>query len=268
MKMKMYAPPLLPGAIVLLVLSLTAPPSWADQNEEPFEIARLFFQLNNTDEDLGIHLSVDGEPWKHLEIDDYRDRRIFLVRSEGRLRRQGITEFKFESAEPDFETFPAARFFRRFREGEYDIEGRGLDGTEYESEVVLTHLMPAPPENLLVNGLATPEECDPEEPPEDIPTVSGPFMITWDPVTTSHPELGTPGEVDIEVVRYEVEIEREEPSFFKMGANIHGPGPTQYEVPASLFASGDLVKFQILVQGGDATGMENETSSESCFMVM
>ena len=264
MKRMMRVEAVLPAAMVLLALSIAAPLSSAvADDEEPFEVARLFFQLNDTDEDLGIHLVVDGEPWKNLEIDNPGDRRIFHVKTQGHLRRQGLTEFRFESAEPNFEEFSAEAFFRRFREGEYDIEGRGLDGTDYESEVVITHLMPAPPENLRVNAMMTPEDCD-EGP---VPVVTGPFVITWDPVTTSHPDLGTPGGVPIEVVRYEVEIEREEPTFFKMGADLQSAATTQYEVPASVFSPGDLVKFQILVQGGDETGMENETSSESCFEV-
>ena len=119
-----------------------------------------------------------------------------------------------------------------------------------------------------MNGKAAPEDCD-EGP---IPVVNGPFVITWEPVAYSHPDIGTPNDVPIQIVRYEVAVERDEPTFFKMDVTINAPEPpetpaTSYEVPASLFSPGDLVKFQVLVQGGDETGMENETSSESCFMV-
>ncbi len=254
----------------VLVLAAGSSDSWAqDDDEVEFEVGRLFFQLNDTDDDLGIHLLVDGEPWKVLEIDDPRDRRIFYVRTQGRLRRQGLTEFKFESAEPNFEEFSAERFFRRFPEGEYDVEGKGLDGTEYESEIEITHLMPAPPGGLTVNGQDAPDDCD-EGP---VPMVSGPFLIEWDPVLTSHPEIGSPNGADITVVRYEVAVERDEPTEFIMDTTIEAPEPplmaaTEFEVPASLFASGDEVKFQVLVQGGDESGTENETSSESCFEVL
>jgi hypothetical protein len=260
---------LVPVAIAVSVFALSTPSSWAGKRDEvPFDVGRLFFQLNDTDEDLGIHLLVDGEPWKTLEVDDPRDRRIFYVRTQGRLRRQGLTEFKFESAEPNFEEFSAAQFFARFPEGVYDIEGRGLDRTEYESEVNITHLMPAPPAGLTVNDEDAPADCD-EGP---VPVVRGPFVIRWDPVTLSHPDIGAPNNVPITVVRYEVAVERDEPTFFKMDATVDAPEfpmlpATEYEVPASLFSSGELVKFQVLVQGGDETGTENETSSESCFEV-
>lgn len=48
----------------------TALPSMADgQHEIPFKIATVYFELNNTDGDLGIHALIDGEPWKKLQIE-------------------------------------------------------------------------------------------------------------------------------------------------------------------------------------------------------
>jgi hypothetical protein len=40
---------------------LTTAKSRADE-EVPFSVARLFFQLNDTDGDLGIHMVIDGDP--------------------------------------------------------------------------------------------------------------------------------------------------------------------------------------------------------------
>ncbi len=56
---------------VLLVTSIAAlfmaaPATWADDDDDdddetiPFEEAEVFFELNNTDGDLGIHCSVEG----------------------------------------------------------------------------------------------------------------------------------------------------------------------------------------------------------------
>jgi len=39
------------------------------QHEIPFKIATVYFELNNTDGDLGIHALIDGEPWKKLQIE-------------------------------------------------------------------------------------------------------------------------------------------------------------------------------------------------------
>ena len=48
------------------------------------------------------------------------------VRVKGRLQKQGLTEFFFESAEPTFDELEPADFFKRFPEGEYEIEGKRL----------------------------------------------------------------------------------------------------------------------------------------------
>jgi len=41
----------------------------ADQDELEFDEVYLYFELNDTDGDLGIHGRVDGFPWKD-ELDD------------------------------------------------------------------------------------------------------------------------------------------------------------------------------------------------------
>ena len=69
-----------------------------NDDEEPFDEARLFFELNDTDGDLGIHGKIDGDEWKFLEIEDPRDRRMLLILVRGRLKRQGLTELFSESA--------------------------------------------------------------------------------------------------------------------------------------------------------------------------
>lgn len=55
--------------------------------ETPFSEARLFFELNNTDGDLGIHAEIDGDPWKPLDIEDPSQRHILDIVASGRLRR-------------------------------------------------------------------------------------------------------------------------------------------------------------------------------------
>ncbi|MEW8382788.1 MAG: hypothetical protein AB2704_13125, partial [Candidatus Thiodiazotropha taylori] len=42
----------------------------------PFDEAELFFELNDTDGDLGIHGKVDGDEWKRLVIEDPYERRM------------------------------------------------------------------------------------------------------------------------------------------------------------------------------------------------
>ena len=129
--------------VVALILGAAAPELWAgshddddDDDEIPFAEAEIFFELNNTDGDLGIHALIDGEPWKRLSIEDLRERKMLDIKVKGRLRKQGLTEIFFESAEPTFDELDPADFFRRFPAGEYEVEGITLEGEELESEVV------------------------------------------------------------------------------------------------------------------------------------
>lgn len=221
--------------------------------EIPFAEADLFFELNDTDGDLGIHASIDGDAWRRLEIEDPRGRRMLNIRVLGRLQRQGLTQLFFESAEPPFDELAPEVFFRRFPPGEYEIEGVSLEGDELESTAELSHVLAAPPENVLVSGLPAAEDCD-----AVLPVVVPPVVISWDPVTDSHPELGEVGA--IEVVKYQVVVEREEPQLLVLSVDLP-PGVHSYEVSEDFTDLGDEFKFEILVR--EASG--NQTAIESCF---
>ncbi|MBI4523657.1 MAG: hypothetical protein HY695_07585 [Deltaproteobacteria bacterium] len=109
-------------------------------------------ELNHTDGDLGIHALVDGEAWKNLVIEDPNEHEILAVWARGRLARHGLTELSFESDEPSFNELPPEEFLRRFPAGRYEFEGVTVDGRELESTAKLTHVLPAPPNNILISG--------------------------------------------------------------------------------------------------------------------
>jgi hypothetical protein len=244
--------------VFALFLEAAALQSWAqdDGEEIPFDDAEIYFELNDTDGDLGIHGLIDGEPWRRLEIEDPRERKMLNIFVQGRLRWQGLTELFFESAEPTFDDLPPRRFFRRFPQGEYEIEGTTLRGEELESAAILTHVLPAPPEDIMVNGMAVPEDCD-EGP---VPVVTPPVIITWGAVTSSHPELGITG-VAVEVVRYQVVVEQED-----LGLSFSvelPPAVTVVEIPQAFTDLGEEFKVEILVREDSG----NQTAVESCFVV-
>ena len=155
---------------------------------------------------------------------------------------------------------PPWKFFRRFPEGEYEIEAETLDGEELESEVYVSHVMPAPPEDIMLSSdsgdFGAAEDCD----DEPLPVVSGDVTISWAPVTESHPEIGKAG--DIEVVKYEVVVEREEPTLLIFSVELP-PDVTEVTVPEAFIELADEFKFEILVQ----TETGNRTAVESCFEV-
>jgi hypothetical protein len=253
-------------AVVAFVLVAAAPYSRAedDGDEIPFDVADVYAELNNTDGDLGFHALIDGEPWKYLKIEDPKERMILWVSSSGRLRRQGLTELFFESAEPSFDERTPEQFFRRFPKGWYEIEGRTLEGDELESEDFFWHRMPAPPDGIFVSGTAIdPEEvdCDSDDLPEVTPGANGDVIISWDEVEESHPDIGVPGK-EIEVAFYQVVLEEEE-SGLKLTFDLP-PDQLSVTVPGAFIALGDEFKFEILVKeerGG------NQTAVESCFEI-
>jgi hypothetical protein len=262
--MRMLAILLIP--VVALILGAAAPELWAghhdddDDEEIPFDEAKIFFELNNTDGDLGIHALVDGDAWKYLEIEDPRDRKMLNIIVRGRLRRQGLTELFFESAEPTFDELSPKKFFRRFPEGEYDIEGITLEGEERESEVWLSHVMPAPAEPY-VNGTPVAADCD----AVPLPVVSGPVTISWDQVTMSHPDLGRTNE-EIEVEQYQLVVEQVgDGDDFTLSFEFSPDEDAELEVeiPEGLIPEGDT-KFEILVREENG----NQTAVESCFVVV
>ncbi len=192
-------------------------------------------------------------------------RDLLKIKARGRLRRQGLTQLFFESAEPTFDELDPAVFFARFPEGEYEIEGVTLDGEELESTTELTHLMPAPPV-ARVNGKDFDDDCE-----NGVTVVGGPpVIIEWDPVIRSHPDLGSPrNSTDIEIHNYEVIVEADieiapgEEVFVKT-STILPPGETSYVVPAAFIALTNEWKFEILVREESF----NQTALESCFKIV
>ena len=247
----------LAASLVAATASGVVPAGNGAEPEIPFDEARLFFELNDTDGDLGIHGLIDGEEWKRLEIEDPNDARMLDVLVRGRLRRQGLTEIFFESAEPPFDELAPRQFFQRFPEGVYDIGGITLDGQELDSEVRLSHVLAAPPANIRVATIPAAKNCD----VEPLPSVSaGPVVIDWDPVTRSHPRIGKSGPVTVD--HYELVVEREEPKLLVFSVMLP-PARTQFTVPAGFISLGDSFKFEIIVRATNG----NQTAVESCFEV-
>lgn len=214
--------------------------------------SQLYFELNDTDGDLGIHGLIDGEPWTNLEIEGPGDTELLSIVSRTRLRQHGLTELFFESAEPPFDELDPADFFLRFPEGRYEIEGITLDEGTIRGTANLSHVLPAPPENILISGVPAAESCD-----DELPTISAPVVIQWDSVTTSHPEIGKPGAIKVD--HYEVVLEGKG---IKLTFDLP-PTVTQIEVPMGVTNLSNDFKLEILVRATNG----NNTAVETCFRV-
>jgi hypothetical protein len=106
----------------------------------PFDDAQLFFEFNSTDNDLGLQLFLDSEGWKRVRVLDPGRNEIVFLEAEGRLAKLGITELRFESAEPSPEEVLAL-----FPPGEYRFRGRSVEGDQLASNAILSHNFPAAP---------------------------------------------------------------------------------------------------------------------------
>jgi hypothetical protein len=236
-------------------LYLIAPMDAADQRRyavQPFPVAELFLELNNTDRDLGIHANLDGGGWTRLEIESPHGRPLLGIGTVGSLRRQALTQLSFESTEPPLDELAPDVFLRRFPEGVYEISALAQDGSEYESRVRLSHVLAAPVVST-VSGQPAAESCSADV----LPVVYSPVVIDWDPVTTSHPELGKPGPIAIS--RYQFFVQQGDT---KLSLDLT-PDVTEFEIPWSLTAAGGVFKFEIIAR----TTTGNNTAVESCFSV-
>ncbi len=264
----------LPVALAALMLGAGAPVAWAgDEEAIPFDEAEIFFELNNTDGDLGIHALIDGEAWKQLKIYDSKERKLLKVGVVGRLRRQGLTEIFFESAEPRFEsddpdetTLTPEEFFARFPPGEYEIEGKTLEGDELESETEVTHVMPAPPVTT-VNDEPMALVCDEDDPDFDAPEVSAPVTIEWAEVMHSHPDLGIDPPVEVTIHNYQVVVEAEleinGDEFVSVLSVILPPDARSFMIPEEFTDQTDEFKYEVLAREESF----NQTATESCFVL-
>jgi hypothetical protein len=112
----------------------------------PFKIAKIYWEYNASANDLGVHVSLDAGDWKRLTILKPNGLSIFQVEGRGPYRELGMTELFFEGAEPSLDEFPLAGLLARFPEGEYEIQGRTVDGELLESDVMFSHAIPDGPE--------------------------------------------------------------------------------------------------------------------------
>lgn len=113
--------------------------------EVQLSLSRIYWEYNASANDLGVHVTLDGEDWTKLEIENPSERVIFAVAGKGPYREFGMTELFFEGAEPSLDDVPLAELLGKFPEGDYDFSGRTAAGEEIEGVGRLTHAIPDGP---------------------------------------------------------------------------------------------------------------------------
>lgn len=216
------------------------------EEELPFNDVKILIEHNATDEDTGFQVFLDGDPWNRLSIEAPNGASLLDVRAQGRLRTLGLTEFFFETNEPPNAEVPIPELLRRFPEGEYEFEGRSIDGEEMTGTATLTHDIPKGPRIL------SPTEGQVVDPNNTV--------VRWELVTESI--TGAP----VEIVGYEViitkPVEPPPPGFSKPVLSVHVSGSTtRLTVPSEFFAPNSTYDFEVLAL--EAGG--NQTISSSNF---
>lgn len=205
--------------------------------------ARLKFEVNATDEDAGIQVFLDADPWRSMNIYDPFGRLLFRAAARGRLGLQGGTELFLESAEPEFSDVPLAEILDRFPEGVYHFRGRGLEGERYFGSATMTHNIPKGP--TLVSPLAGQGLVDPNS-----------AVVMWEQVEAPN---SSP------IVGYQVlvvQLESEFPAIPKVALDVIMPATaTSMAVPAGFLLPDTEYEWEVLaIESGG-----NQTLSSSFF---
>ena len=228
-----------------------------DEDEIPFSDVSVILETNATDCDTGLQLFFDGDAWKRVRVEDPSGRRILDVRALGPLRRFGLTEQFNETNEPVMEElvegfpelecdepeFTLEELFELFPEGIYEFEGKTVEGDEIEGEATLSHVIPAPPE------IVAPEEGSVLN--------ADNVIIRWERV--DEPIL--PGLGDVEIVGFQVIVEREDPAPLVVFTADLSADTTAVRVPPQFLQPGASYKFEVLQI--DVSG--NQTIAETVF---
>ncbi len=231
-------------AIALFGLALGAMPDSASAESErrketiPFSDARIRIEINATDGDSGLHVLLDAEGWKYVKIFAPNGRMVFHVAGGGGVRKTGLTELFFESAEPGFDELPLDEFLKRFPAGEYRFVGKTIEGDTLSSIAVLTHVLPAAP------TLLSPAENSVQDPANTV--------VRWEPV--ADPPGGR-------ITRYEVLVTQEEPKPKRVLSAVLPATVSSMTVPPTFLLPNTEYKFEVLAieEGG------NQTLSEGTF---
>ena len=213
--------------VPLAVLAWPVPPSGAAEALE-FDEADIFYELNATDGDVGVHVALDAESWRDLRIMDPAGRTIAKVQPEGNLKELGLTELFLEGEEPSLAEVPFARIRSLFPEGDYVFLARTTDGQELRSTDPLTAELPCPV------TLVSPAE-EQAVPPEGVVVRWRPAPGVFDPDAR---KCDTGREVGLVGYQVIVLLENEEAGLRREFVVDLPPGATEVPVPVEFVTEG------------------------------
>jgi hypothetical protein len=223
-----------------------------------FEEADIFYELNATDGDVGVHVSLDAESWRELRIEGPRGQRLIRVSPRGSLRRIGLIELFLEGEEPSLEEVPFSRFRALFPEGEYVFSGATTGGQVLRSTDPLTAELPCPV------AVASPSEDEPVA-ADEVVVRWRPAPGAYDPDTERCDTRRDAGLVGYQVI---VVLENEDADLHRELLVDVAPDVTALPVPREFVEAGarrDGTEFTLEVLAIEDSG--NKTITEQGFEV-
>ena len=211
--------------MVALILSAAAPEAWAAQIL--FSKAKIIFEFNSSGPDLGIQVSLDGEPWNQITIVDPKGRTILEIEAAGRLKNFGLTELFAESNEPSFEDVSPEDILARFPAGVYKFFGKTVEGDKLVGTATLTHAIPDGPSMVSAH------------------VMNGSLVINW----VAPPLVSSLTGLQINIVGYQVIVERADNDQLGAASRIFDvklPTVTHVTVPPEFLEPGKEYKFEVL----------------------
>ena len=251
-----YRLPVYAVSLLALVLGTAA---WGDDEDNEISECDVFIEINATDEDAGWQGILDAEPWRSARVIGPDGMDFLKVDAQGEARKQGITEYAWESAEPTFDEFPLEDFLARFPEGEYicDVKFIGGEPKRATEEDELTHCLPDGP-------VIT-------DPGGELPAGTD-WTVMWGAVTTQYdqdgPGLGAPldeCDPEDELVKYTVTVEFENGDEKVMDFDVIAPA-TMATISGDFLECGLEGKVEIgaILDSGNATFREVEIATSDC----
>lgn len=234
----------LSAVIAAFVCAASAPPAWAaDVGAKgqgapwtPLKDARLKIEFNATDQDAGLQLFLDADPWKSLNVFDPRGTLILRATMLGNMAKQGGTELFLESGEPLLSDVPLEKFFKRFPAGDYQVVAEGTKGERMVGVARFTHNIPDGP------VLVSPQENDVVDPND--------LVVQWQPVP---PANGSP------IVGYQVLVVKPDTGLAALPKIVLDvmmpPSATSMAVPHGFLVPDSAYEWEVLAieSGGNQT---------------
>ena len=229
-----------------------------EETQEPPEAAprmkqaKILIEHNATDEDTGFQGFADGDPWNELTITGPDGVEIVKATPAGGLFDFGLTEFFFETSEPENAVIPISNVLTHLPAGTYTFRGMMVGGTISTKTATLTHDIPASPQ------LLTPVDGSTDVDPAGT-------NVSWEPVTRDL--AGRP----VKVVGYQVIVEEDlakplfPDTFAQPKFSVYLPATaTRVSVPAEFMRSQTDYKYEVLAieQSGNQTLSSGEFTTQ------